>query len=253
MRTLGVERESFMMRNGSIVPLINELLPKLHRFCDENNIPIDRFGYELFAGQVEDRTGGEDSVDEVMRVLGENEQILRDVGGRLGLQFRCVEYVTEEELGKLVVNSFSERHQQIWSEIPHERKVAASQVAAIQVHVSVGQVEAARVLNYCRKGVIDELVQLGDFSGGKRLAAYRTMAEVYGDPPIFRTVSELMEYINEKGGERDVWDLVRYKPSTGTIEFRMFGATESDEDVRLFIEKAYYLVEFVLSPHRAAY
>lgn len=252
MRTLGVERERFIVRDGSIVPLIDGLLPELHQFCREHSLLTVRFGYELFAGQIEDRTAGEKSVDEVMSILDENEQILLEIGDRLGLQFRCVDYVTKKELGELVVNSFSQRHRQIWSDISHRQKVAASQVAAIHVHVSVSSKEAIEVLTHCRKDVIDNLVAIGDFSDGKRIAAYRTMAGGYGDPPVFLSVASLMAYIKEKGGERNVWDLVRYKPLTGTIEFRTFGATESNENVRQFVETALYLVESVLTSHRAA-
>jgi gamma-glutamyl:cysteine ligase YbdK (ATP-grasp superfamily) len=244
-RTLGVEREWFMMHDGRVVPRIDELLPRLYRFCEENNLPEELFGYELFAGQVEDRTRPEESVDGVMRALAENERVLRVVGAGIGLEFRCVEYLTEEELGELVVNGFSERHRRIWAEIPHARKVAASQVAAIHVHVRVTPEEAVRALNRCRRSVIDEFAAMGDFSGGKRLSAYRTMAETDGVPPEFSNTAELMAYIEKRGGERNVWDLVRYKPATGTIEFRMFGTTESGADIRRYVEKARLLVESV--------
>jgi len=244
-RTLGVERERFILRSGEIVPSIDKLLPELHRFCGERGLPLDLFGYELFAGQVEDRTRPTESVDGIMIALDENDQTLREVGDCLGLQFRCIEYVTEEELGELVVNGFSERHKQIWSAIPHARKVAASQVAAIHVHVSVTPGEAVQVLNHCRIDVIDELAKLGDFSGGKRLAAYRTMAETDGVPPKFSDPVGLMSYIKTKGGERNVWDLVRYKPLTGTVEFRMFGTTESQMAIRSCVEETHSLVEAI--------
>jgi len=246
VRTLGVEREQFILRNGRIVPAIDELLPKLYQFCEAKGLPTANFGYELFAGQIEDRTSIEKSVSGVIRALQRNEEILAEVGAGLGLQFWPTDYATEEELGDLVVNGFSERHQQIWEAIPYERKVAASQVAAIHVHVSASAEEAVRVLNYCREDVIDRLGAISNESRGKRLAAYRAMAETYGIPPEFASTLELASYIEERGGERNVWDLIRYKPTTGTVEFRMFGTTASKRVIRQCVEEAQRLMETIL-------
>lgn len=244
VRTYGIEREQFIVRDGKIVTAIDELLPELHRICDANCLPRDLFGYELFAGQVEDRTEPKESVEEIIQALEVNDAILAEAGELLGLQFLAAEYVSEEDLGELAVNGFSERHQQIWEAIPYERKVAASQVAAIHVHVSVSPEQALRVLRACNRErhIMDGLNKVSDASGGKRLAAYRTMAETDGTPPFFSEVSELLSYIEEHGGERDVWDLVRYKPTTGTVEFRMFGTTASKETIKGCIRAASYQV-----------
>lgn len=242
MRTLGIEREWFIMRNGNIVPDIGKLLPRLQNEAKGQGLSESQFGFELFAGQVEDRTRPVISLEHLMFSLRENESLLKKIGEKLNLHFICKDFVTEKELGELVVNPFDERHQKIWVEIPRERKVAASQVAATHVHVSVTGKEAVKILNYCRKAIIDELARLGDFSQGKRLVAYQVMAETY-ESPVFKTLNELMAYIKEKGGERDVWDMVRYKPSTGTIEFRMFGATEDENKVREFVQACQQVVE----------
>ncbi len=246
VRTLGVEREQFIVRDGRIVPAIDELLPRLYQLCREKGLPSSLFGYELFAGQVEDRTEVKESADGIIQALRRNDEILVEAGSSLGLQFRSADYVPQEELGELVVNGFSERHRQIWEAIPYERKVAASQVAAIHVHVGVSAEEAVKVLRYCREGVIDRLGEISNGSGGRRLAAYRAMAETYGAPPEFSSIFELTSYIDERGGERNVWDLVRYKLTTGTVEFRMFGTTASMETVRRCVEETQRLVEMIL-------
>ncbi|MDP3052329.1 MAG: hypothetical protein Q8N42_02360 [bacterium] len=243
MRTLGIEREWFITENGKIVPRIGEFLPKIWEQAQNNGFVKTQFGFELFAGQVEDRTKVSLSIGELIVSLSENEQLLRTVGRSMGLGIFCKDYVTEEELGELVVNPFDERHHKIWAEIPKERKVAASQVAATHIHVSASLEEAVKALNACRKDLIDELVGLGDFSAGKRIQAYRVMAKTYGEPPLFRGAEELMAYISEHGGERNVWDLVRYKPSTGTVEFRMFGATENQDKIIEFVRACQSVVE----------
>jgi hypothetical protein len=45
-----------------------------------------------------------------------------------------------------------------------------------------------------------------------------------------------MERITSKGGEKNVWDLVWYKPSTKTVEFRMFGVTPNVEEILGYIK-----------------
>ena len=69
------------------------------------------------------------------------------------------------------------------------------------------------------------------------------MAQVYGDPPQFNGFSELLAYIASKGGERNVWDMVRYKLSTQTIEFRMFGATDCENKIIDFVRACQEIVE----------
>lgn len=243
MRTIGVEREWFITENGRIIPKIGMLLPKVWEQAQTNGFVKTQFGFELFAGQIEDRTKVSVSIFDLAASLTENERLLRTVSNSMGLDIFCKDYVTEEELGELVVNPFNERHQKIWAEIPKERKVAASQVAAIHVHISATLEEAVKILNACRKELIDELVALGDFSAGKRIQAYRVMAKTYGEPPLFKDGDDLMNYIFRHGGERDVWDLVRYKPSTGTVEFRMFGATENQAKIVEFAQASQTVVE----------
>jgi len=234
-RTLGIEREWFIMRNGNIVAGVGDVLPKLWEIVETRGFNKSQFGYELFAGQIEDRTEPVPCTESLIDSLKKNEALLKEIGESLGLHFVCKDFVTEEELGELVVNPFDQRHKSIWAEITRERKVAASQVAAIHIHVSVTPEEAVQILNYCRRSVIDRLAKMGDFSQGKRLNAYRVMAKVYGDSPVFKDVDHLMKYIKDSGGERDVWDMVRYKPSTGTVEFRMFGATGDLEKIKSFV------------------
>jgi len=245
MRTIGIEREWFILKDGKIVPMIGELLEEIRKQTNNNsfNEDFDQFGFELFAGQVEDRTRISDSINGAIISLSENKEILINSCKNLGLEVVCKEFVTEQELGGLVVNPISERHQEIWKNLPKERKVAASQVAAIHVHIQVTEDEAVNVLNFCRKDVVDRLVEIGDSSEKRRIDAYRMMAKKNGDPPTFEDYKGLKKYIEESGGERDVWDLIRYKPSTNTLEFRMFGSTEDDEKIREFIEVSYDIVE----------
>jgi|GEM_PF-2154688 len=232
MRTFGIERERFIVNSdGKIVPAIEKLLPRVHQIAQQQEVSEKLFSYELFAGQVEDRTPSCQELQALEDVLQVNEEILLEAANKLGLSFDHHEFIEEGRVVAFEVNPFDSRHQNIWASISHERRVSASIVAAVHVHVSVRNDEVVDILNLCREDVIDNLIRIGDHSNFRRINAYRTMAKTKGIPPTFSTFSEVTRYIASRGGEKNVWDLVRFKPSTGTIEFRMFGATPSIAEI----------------------
>ena len=98
MRTVGVERECFIIRHGCIVPLIGKLLPKLKVEALKAGLPSATFTYELFAGQVEDRTLPCRSFKELEEALKLNQRLLRRVGKRQGLEFAYWDYVLADDL-----------------------------------------------------------------------------------------------------------------------------------------------------------
>ncbi len=242
MNTLGVERERFIVNNKKeIVSEIGILLPKVKALAYLSSIDVDRFTYELFAGQIEDRTAVCNSLIELKRSLLENDQILKQAALELGLSYECSEYVDGSRLGDLKVSPFNKRHQEIVSKITKEQMIAASQVAAIHVHVGVTQDEVVDVLNSDRDK-LKKLISLGDHSAGARIKSYQTMAGEQQFPPLFHSFEEVINYINSKGGEKNVYDLIRYKPSTKTIEFRMFGTTENVDEIVNYVGECKKLV-----------
>ena len=237
MRTFGIERERFIVNaQGKIIPAIGELLPCVHRLARERGLSENLFSFELFAGQIEDRTPPCCNLEAIRTALSANDGVLLEAASSLGLAFDHSKFVDEEMVVAFEVNPFDERHRRIWASIPNDRRIAASVIAAVHVHISVADEEAVRILNLCRKDVIDRLIAVGDHLSLKRINAYRMMAETDGVPPEFVSFSEVMAYITSKGGEKNVWDLVRYKPSTKTVEFRMFGATQSIEEILGYVK-----------------
>ncbi len=237
MRTYGVERERFIVNClGDVVPEIGTLLPKIHKLAKKRGIKKDLFTYELFAGQVEDRTLPCKNLAELENALIINDRIMEEAANELGLSFDYSEIIERKRIKSLKVNPFDQRHKNIWKTVSLERKIAASVVIATHVHISVSNNEAVKLINACRKDVVNELIRIGDHSNFKRINAYRVMADTEGVPPRFSTFAEIIEYINARGGEKNVWDLVRYKPSTKTVEFRMFGSTKDTKEIIGYVE-----------------
>jgi len=236
--TLGIERERFIISrsDNKIVSAIGTLLPKVQEVGENKGLPVGLFGYELFAGQIEDRTLPCDSLSMLMNALIANDSVMDEVASQDGLAFDFSEFVEESQITNLEVNPFDQRHKNIWQSISAERRSAASRVASVHVHLSVNECRALALLNACRKKEIERLISIGDHSQGRRIETYRKMAETDGIPPQFHNFEDVIAYINDHGGEKNVWDLVRYKPSTKTIEFRMFGATASVHEVIEYVK-----------------
>lgn len=244
MRTYGIERERFMVNgSGKVVPRIGELLPKVHERAKSAGLSESRFSFELFAGQVEDRTPPCNSLDALRDEVNVNDRLLVAVGRECGVTFSHDEFVDAGMVEAFCVNPFDARHETIWNNaLSGVQRVAASVVIAVHVHISVTPDEVVPMMKRCDASVVEYLVRLGDHSNGKRIDAYRTVAGTDGHPPICNTLSELMRYIESHGGEKNVWDLVRYKPSTGTIEFRMFGSTEHTDEILGYVRACRYVL-----------
>ncbi len=237
MKTLGIERERFIInQHGDVVPEIGKLLPRVHKLARKQNVPTEQFTFELFAGQIEDRTPPCEGLEAIETALLSNDVILMEAARDLDLSFLHAEYIEKQSVTEFKVNPFDRRHQDIWESISEERRVSASLVAAIHVHISASDQEAVTTLNRCRKSVIQHLIDLGDHSSYRRTESYQKMAKTDGIPPLFANFREVLSYIDSNGGEKNVWDLVRYKPSTKTIEFRMFGATPEVSEILGYIQ-----------------
>lgn len=246
MKTFGIERERFIVNsNGKIVPAIGRLLPRVHQIAQQRAVSEELFTYELFAGQVEDRTHPCQELQSLEKALMVNDKILLEAANSLGLSFDHHEFAEEGRITTLEVNPFDSRHQDIWASISHKKRVSASVVAAVHIHISVNNEDVVSVLNLCREDIINKLIRIGDHSNFRRINAYRSMAETNGVPPTFSTFSEVMDYIASKGNEKNVWDLVRFKPSTGTIEFRMFGATSSITEIIGYVRACHDLISAI--------
>jgi carboxylate-amine ligase len=221
----GVEREFFIAdKTGAIVPYAQSVYDRLRRECG------DLFTYELSACQIESRTEIV-SPSQLIESLRDCEVKLDGVLETLGLHKLSAE-VASDDMPLDVYPDPDGRYKRIARAMPREVLLAACQVAGTHVHVGMPDAETAlRVYNYVIH-YCDELCVLGDNSNGRRLHIYSMVApdprpRAYGSWVNFFEEAQREGYAEEP---RNCWKLIRITKH-GTIEFRMFGATESIEQI----------------------
>ncbi len=233
---VGIERECFIA-NGHGVPT-----PQAHKVLSSIKQGAE-FGYELSACQIETRIGP-CRVQELQSRLGDRDEQLRDVLGRYGFSALHTE-VGPEDMSLDVYPDPTGRYQELTKNMPHEILSAACRVIGTHVHVGMRDHDMAlrvynRVIQHC--GI---LCDMGDGSSGERLAIYKRMAPD-SEPKSYASWDEYYQTALVKGFAQDprkCWTLIRISVH-GTIEFRMFGATDS---INRIVEWANYCHHLCLS------
>lgn len=222
---LGLEREFFLAdRSGEIVPQAKVVYEELERRWG------NLFTYELSACQIESRTQVI-PVESLVEYLKECEEKLDNVLSALGLQKLYLE-VAPDTMPLDVYPDSSGRYAQISRQMPKEVLLAACQVAGTHVHVGMPDIETAlrvynHVIRYC-----DELCTMGDGSEGRRLRIYKKVSPDCVPYP-YETWQNFYDTAVARGfaeEPRNCWTLIRITKH-GTIEFRMFGVTQSIERI----------------------
>lgn len=214
-------------------------------YAEEDIIGYDppvhgEFSYELSACQLESRTGP--------CMLGDLDAELHATNSRLrrmldpyGLRPLYTE-VGPEDMCLDVYPDPSGRYQRIVQDMPREILLAACRVIGTHVHVGMRDHSMAlRVYNKVIKHYND-LCMWGNGSFGERLAIYRTMAPD-ADPQPYTDWGDYHRVAQEKGFAEDprkCWTLIRMSVH-GTIEFRMFGATDSLSRIVRWAERCHAL------------
>lgn len=229
---VGVEREQFtidpMTRNITpVVPRYLERIDALDGSADKSRF---QFGYELSACQLESKIGP-CRIDQIGQWLEDSEVLLRSVDDQLGKSRLHME-LAPENMPLDIYPDPTGRYQRITANMPKEVLSAACRVAATHVHIGMPDIATAvRVYNEAIHHT-DELIQMGDCSSGKRMELYRVMAPRYRPEPIASS-DELYQQACSYGfvnDPRTCWTLIRISIH-GTLEFRMFGATESIDQI----------------------
>lgn len=238
---IGIERECFIAdRNGQIVPkapLVIEHAKKGWQRAAEKDSPMyggskkrlfsgDPIGYELSACQIETRT----MPTSIAGLRGELEWPAKELDRtlrELDLHALHIE-VAPDDMPLDVYPDPTGRYAEITKNMPREVLQAACQVAGTHVHIGMPNHEIAlRVYNKLTEHT-EELCAYGGGLSGKRLEIYRKVAPDR-EPHPYPDWQSFLDVAVAKGfaeNPRNCWTLVRLSIH-GTIEFRMFGATDS--------------------------
>jgi gamma-glutamyl:cysteine ligase YbdK (ATP-grasp superfamily) len=228
---LGVERECFITdAKGKIVPKAHEVLSIIEDtespFSECHLVSPGEFSFELAAAQLESRIGPCVLKDLKWKLVNSNKLLILLLKYK-GYSPLHIE-VGPEDMPLDVYPDPTGRYQKITENMPREILLAACRVIGTHVHIGMPDHETAlRVYNYTVRHYA-ELCELGNGSFGERLAIYRQMAPDF-EPKSYASWDEYYQAALAKGFAEDprkCWTFIRISVH-GTIEFRMFGATDS--------------------------
>lgn len=227
---VGIERESFVIREKEIVPFAHEVLTHVREngwrtgFFSGRKEAGDLIGYELSACQIETRTTP-CKVGSILTSLKEPDFGLRSAMKEIGLWPLFTE-VAPDTIPLDVYPDPTGRYQKITANMPREVLLAACQVAGTHVHIGLPDHDVAlRVYNVATRHW-QRLSRMGDYSHGRRLRIYSKVAKDRTPRP-YRDWNAYLEAAQRDGFDqnpRNCWTLIRLS-THGTIEFRMFGTT----------------------------
>lgn len=229
---VGVEREQFVIdpQTATIIPRADMYLKYTHDLEGSFDNRLLAFGYELSACQLESKIGPCRIFDLKGRLL-DGEHFLRECDTILGMaRINCE--LAPEDMPLDIYPDPTGRYQVITRNMPKMILSAACRVAATHVHVGMPDLQTAVAVYNRAVEHIEELIKLGDGSSGKRIGLYRIMAPRHIPFPI-SSPQEFFQRAEEHGfanDPRSCWTLIRISIH-GTIEFRMFGATDSIDQI----------------------
>lgn len=222
---IGAERECHLLDpNGKIVPIASKVLKGLASCNGE-------FGYELSACQLEWRIGPCRDVSYFAEELEKSEVTLRYAEKRLGFK-RSFKEVAPDDMPLDVYPDPTGRYQEITKNMP--RRVLSAACRIIATHIHIGMPDLKTALRAYNKAIekIDYLCKIGDHSNGERLKIYsivapNSLSPHYGSWQEFYEKAVQENFVDNP---RNCWTLIRISKH-GTIEFRMFGATEDFKEI----------------------
>lgn len=247
---IGVERERFIIdKTGAIVPASAEVLAHIGNnyrgyarwpTCEVEPSLATQAKPELSACQIETVTTPCD-LTRLRSELEHWDSMLGQAFADLGYRELHAE-VAPADMPLDVYPDPSGRYESIAASISHEALVAACRVAGTHVHIGMPDHETAlRVYNAVLKR-FGELCELGNGSFGERLAIYRQMAPGYLPLPYDGWHHFYERAVREGFADdpRKCWTMIRISVH-GTIEFRMFGATDSVARIVRWAERCHDL------------
>ena len=218
----GTEREHFLISSSD-----RSYAPKSKKFLE--TIRNNMWTYELSACQVESRTQPQIDLKAIEAGLLANKNMGDKVAIKLGLELLNQE-VADVNMPLDVYPD--QRYLEIAEHISEEQLRAACQVAGTHIHIGANNIDQAITINNLLVPNLNTLCDMGDHSNGARLRLYRTMAKNW-QPTIYQNPEHLFEISQKENftdNPRNCWKLIRISIH-GTVELRMFGATNDINEI----------------------
>lgn len=224
---IGIESEYFLT-NGSKMPIGKS--PAFLKLIND-----ETWTYELSACQVEHRSTPDRATSDILKQIALGRLRGAAVAEQIGTRLKVLELAPQDM--PLDVYPHDERYSGIVASISKEELIAACRVAGTHFHIGVRNIEEAIVLHNALAENLDKFIDMGDHTNGERIQLYKIMAKNW-QPPRYESVDHLQAVAKEQGFEdklRNCWHLIRIS-FHGTVEMRMFGISDSVEEVAPWIE-----------------
>lgn len=232
---LGIERERFVVAE----PHSQSFTPKAPEFLAAIN--DSAWTYELSACQVEDRTKARRDIAELSLDLTRNDNNAAIVASTQKLFLSTIEAAP---YSRFPLSTYPDpRYREIAQKLSREQFMAALTIIGTHVHLGVGSMDEALTVYDALREHLDALCALGDHSHGERLARYKVVTGPSWHPPKYHSVSDLYEdALDHRFAEnpRNCWHLIRVS-THGTVECRMFGATEHIDEILEWASTIHYI------------
>lgn len=227
---VGIEREHFLMSpSDKPVALASEFLARIND---------TRWTYELSACQVEVRTKPHQQQNGLFSDLRQELKENYDNGKRVAQMMNVKLANCEVWSRTMPLDIYPDpRYIAIAKNIPRNILMAACQVAGTHIHVGMRDIDEAIVAHNKLIKHLDSLCVRGDHSKGRRLKLYKVMANNW-QPVEYRDKEHFFEVAKEQGfaeNPRNCWHLIRISKH-GTVELRMFGATDDIDEIIDWVE-----------------
>lgn len=230
-RRVGVEREFFIFHEDRPDPNAQEFLYRMGTHTDEG----DRWTCELSACQVEHRTAPHNTLKALREDLERGSKEGHVIAGFMGRGMRGIEVAPADMTLQVYPDP---RYTEIAKSLGDDRLRAACRVAGVHVHIECfGLEDAIRVYEALRQN-LPKLARLGDHSDGERLRLYGVVVNNLHTPPRVQSPEHLYHLACQAGwgtNLRSCWWTLRFSRH-GTVEVRIFGATDSVDEVMSYVE-----------------
>ncbi len=238
---IGIERELYITRNGEFLPIADEILQQISGI----EFPTT-WTHEFSACALEQTIGPApfESISDTIITMDISKSMIES---KFNVQLLAYE-VAPQDLPDAVYPDPTGRYETIVQNESDELLDAARRTGGIHIHIGLADHdEALRVHKKLSNETVQEyLLSIGDNSNRERIELIQHFTDWSVDS--FSSWEEFYEHIKDKDL---LHDLKSYRPlirisKYGTIEFRMFGSTNSRELIEFYVRTCYNLVCFAL-------